>query len=196
MGRFVESAANRASIAGNPKQRQTGQHNSSLSHKQHSTDVGCAHRRTLPSNLALCVNPDFTYVRVRNPANGRVYIVAESRLAAVPGAVPKAGKRGGGGGGDGKKGAADAKGGEEKGAAAPKEAAAEQPTKGWQVGPYLALSQETVQTVVARGKLPGAEVRCALQSVSHYIRDHLYSYNMVTHYISHCCIISCLCMIS
>lgn len=58
--------------------------------------------RTLPSNLALCVNPAFEYVRVRNPATGKVYIVAESRLSAVPGAMPKPkkekGKKGGKGG--------------------------------------------------------------------------------------------------
>lgn len=102
--------------------------------------------RTLPSNLALCVNPGFTYVRARNPATGRVYVVAESRLAAVPGAVPKAGKKGAGGGdakkgaaetskgGDAKKGDAEntSKSGDGKKGAAPKEAAAE--PKGWQVG--------------------------------------------------------------
>eukprot|EP00887_Chlorella_sp_A99_P005236 scaffold1.g5236.t1 len=49
---------------------------------------------TLPSNLALCVNPEFTYVKARDPATGKVYIVAESRLAEIPGAVPKA-KKGG-----------------------------------------------------------------------------------------------------
>ena len=58
--------------------------------------------RTLPSNLALCVNTDFEYVKARDPATGKVYIVAESRLAAVPGAVPKPkkdkGKKGGKGG--------------------------------------------------------------------------------------------------
>lgn len=77
--------------------------------------------RTLPSNLALCVNPSFEYVRARNPATGKVYIVAESRLAAVPGAVPKPKKE------KGKKGA---KGGDaaEAGAAEP---------KGWEVGGYL-----------------------------------------------------------
>ena len=53
-------------------------------------------RRTLPSNLALCVHPDFVYVRARDPASGKVYIVAESRLAALPGAVAKkASKKGG-----------------------------------------------------------------------------------------------------
>ncbi|KAK9792748.1 hypothetical protein WJX73_005932 [Symbiochloris irregularis] len=49
---------------------------------------------TLPSNLALCVNPAMEYVRVQDPATGRVYIVAEARLAFLPGAVPKA-KKGG-----------------------------------------------------------------------------------------------------
>lgn len=44
---------------------------------------------TLPSNLALCVNPEFTYVRVRDPAKGNIYVVAEARLSAIPGAVPK-----------------------------------------------------------------------------------------------------------
>ena len=52
----------------------------------------CAQCRTLPSNLALCVNPGFDYVRARDPATGKVYIVAESRLASIPGAVPKAKK--------------------------------------------------------------------------------------------------------
>ena len=56
-----------------------------------------ASRRTLPSNLALCVNPDFSYVRAKDPATGKVYIVAESRLAFIPGAMPKA-KKGGKGG--------------------------------------------------------------------------------------------------
>jgi len=44
---------------------------------------------TLPSNLALCVNAEFDYVKVRNPKTGAVYIVAESRLPHIPGAVPK-----------------------------------------------------------------------------------------------------------
>ena len=100
-------------------------------------DIGSAflfcmpHGRTLPSNLALCVNPGFTYVRARDPATGRVYVVAESRLAAVPGAVPKAGKKGGAGGG--KKGTAEGKEAGDKKGAAPKEAAAQ--PKGWQVRP-------------------------------------------------------------
>lgn len=32
------------------------------------------------------------YVRAKDPATGKVYIVAESRLASIPGAVPKAKK--------------------------------------------------------------------------------------------------------
>ena len=51
------------------------------------------HRRTLPSNLALCVHPDFTYVKAKDPASGRVYIVAESLLQELPGAVPKESKK-------------------------------------------------------------------------------------------------------
>ncbi|KAG8388928.1 hypothetical protein BUALT_Bualt02G0176300 [Buddleja alternifolia] len=39
---------------------------------------------TLPSNLALCVNDNFVYVKVRNKFNGKVYVVAESRLAELP----------------------------------------------------------------------------------------------------------------
>ncbi|WCJ30907.1 Isoleucine--tRNA ligase cytoplasmic [Euphorbia peplus] len=38
----------------------------------------------LPSNLALCVNADLFYVKVRNKFSGNVYIVAESRLAELP----------------------------------------------------------------------------------------------------------------
>ncbi|KAK7312173.1 hypothetical protein VNO77_35842 [Canavalia gladiata] len=38
---------------------------------------------TLPSNLALCVNANFTYVKVRNKYSSKVYIVAESRLSAL-----------------------------------------------------------------------------------------------------------------
>nr|KYP68047.1 Isoleucyl-tRNA synthetase, cytoplasmic [Cajanus cajan] len=38
---------------------------------------------TLPSNLALCINDNFTYVKVRNKYSGKVYIVAESRLSAI-----------------------------------------------------------------------------------------------------------------
>ena len=50
--------------------------------------------RTLPSNLALCVNAAFDYVKVKDPACGRVYIVAETRLGELPGALPKAAKKG------------------------------------------------------------------------------------------------------
>ncbi|KAG5547967.1 hypothetical protein RHGRI_013605 [Rhododendron griersonianum] len=39
---------------------------------------------TLPSNLALCVNANFVYVKVRNKFNGKTYIVAESRLSELP----------------------------------------------------------------------------------------------------------------
>ncbi|KAK9843147.1 hypothetical protein WJX74_007686 [Apatococcus lobatus] len=44
---------------------------------------------TLPSNLAICVHPDLTYVKMRDPVKGQVYIVAEARMEAIPGAVPK-----------------------------------------------------------------------------------------------------------
>lgn len=44
---------------------------------------------TLPSNLALCVNANFTYVKVRNKYTGKIYVVAESRLSALPSEKPK-----------------------------------------------------------------------------------------------------------
>ncbi|KAF4390301.1 hypothetical protein F8388_019956 [Cannabis sativa] len=44
---------------------------------------------TLPSNLALCVNANFVYVKVRNKNSGKVYVVTESRLSALPGEKPK-----------------------------------------------------------------------------------------------------------
>ncbi|XP_054780469.1 isoleucine--tRNA ligase, cytoplasmic-like [Prosopis cineraria] len=44
---------------------------------------------TLPSNLALCVNANFSYVKVRNKFSGKVYIVAESRLISLPMEKPK-----------------------------------------------------------------------------------------------------------
>lgn len=56
----------------------------------HMTSLSC---RTLPSNLALCVHPDFVYVKAKDPAAGRVYIVAESLLHELPGAVPKESKK-------------------------------------------------------------------------------------------------------
>ncbi|KAG0483871.1 hypothetical protein HPP92_011955 [Vanilla planifolia] len=39
---------------------------------------------TLPSNLALCVNSDLQYVKVREKVTGAVFIVAESRLSELP----------------------------------------------------------------------------------------------------------------
>ncbi|ESQ46757.1 hypothetical protein EUTSA_v10027624mg [Eutrema salsugineum] len=45
---------------------------------------------TLPSNLALCVNAKFVYLKVRNKNNGKVYVVAESRLSSLPTDKPKA----------------------------------------------------------------------------------------------------------
>lgn len=39
---------------------------------------------TLPSNLALCVNPKFIYVKAQCKATGAVYIVAETLLSQLP----------------------------------------------------------------------------------------------------------------
>ncbi|XP_061949689.1 isoleucine--tRNA ligase, cytoplasmic-like isoform X2 [Populus nigra] len=44
---------------------------------------------TLPSNLALCVNGNFDYIKVRNKYTGKVYVVAECRLSALPIEKPK-----------------------------------------------------------------------------------------------------------
>ncbi|XP_038711378.1 isoleucine--tRNA ligase, cytoplasmic-like [Tripterygium wilfordii] len=44
---------------------------------------------TLPSNLALCVNANFVYVKVRNKYSGKIYVIAESRLSALPTEKPK-----------------------------------------------------------------------------------------------------------
>ncbi|GKV22091.1 hypothetical protein SLEP1_g31990 [Rubroshorea leprosula] len=44
---------------------------------------------TLPSNLALCVNANFTYVKVRNKHSGKIYVLAESRLSGLPTEKPK-----------------------------------------------------------------------------------------------------------
>ncbi|KAK4754476.1 hypothetical protein SAY87_002580 [Trapa incisa] len=44
---------------------------------------------TLPSNLALCVNANFTYVKVRNKYSGKIYVVAESRLSQLPNELQK-----------------------------------------------------------------------------------------------------------
>ena len=49
--------------------------------------------RTLPSNLALSVHLNLTYVKAKDPASGRVYIVAEPLLHELPGAVPKESKK-------------------------------------------------------------------------------------------------------
>lgn len=49
---------------------------------------------TLPSNLALCVHPEFVYVKVKDNATGKVYIVAKARLEALPFAAAKKGKKG------------------------------------------------------------------------------------------------------
>ncbi|XP_038715850.1 isoleucine--tRNA ligase, cytoplasmic-like isoform X2 [Tripterygium wilfordii] len=38
---------------------------------------------TLPSNLALCVNANFVYVKVRNKYSGKIYVLAESLLSAL-----------------------------------------------------------------------------------------------------------------
>ena len=42
---------------------------------------------TLPSNIALCVHPDFDYVTVRLKPTGKVFVVAKARVAELPGAV-------------------------------------------------------------------------------------------------------------
>ncbi|GAV69921.1 tRNA-synt_1 domain-containing protein/Anticodon_1 domain-containing protein [Cephalotus follicularis] len=44
---------------------------------------------TLPSNLALCVNASFIYVKVRNRHSGKIYVVAESLLSGLPSEKPK-----------------------------------------------------------------------------------------------------------
>ncbi|GKV06154.1 hypothetical protein SLEP1_g18078 [Rubroshorea leprosula] len=44
---------------------------------------------TLPSNLALCVNANFVYVKVRNKHTGKIYVVAESQLLSLPTEKPK-----------------------------------------------------------------------------------------------------------
>nr|GEX44325.1 isoleucine--tRNA ligase, cytoplasmic [Tanacetum cinerariifolium] len=46
---------------------------------------------TLPSNLALCVNSEFVYVKVKSKSNGNIYVVAESRLSELPVEKPKKG---------------------------------------------------------------------------------------------------------
>ncbi|KAM7488581.1 hypothetical protein LguiB_026065 [Lonicera macranthoides] len=39
---------------------------------------------TLPSNLALCVNANLVYLKVRNRFTGKIFVVAESRLSELP----------------------------------------------------------------------------------------------------------------
>ncbi|XP_011037059.1 PREDICTED: probable isoleucine--tRNA ligase, cytoplasmic isoform X1 [Populus euphratica] len=53
---------------------------------------------TLPSNLALCVNRNFDYIKVRNKYTGKVYVVAECRLSALPVEKPKSTANGPAGG--------------------------------------------------------------------------------------------------
>ncbi|KAK1416993.1 hypothetical protein QVD17_26115 [Tagetes erecta] len=55
---------------------------------------------TLPSNLALCVNLNFVYVKAKSKANGNIYVVAESRLSEL--SVEKAKERTANGGLDDK----------------------------------------------------------------------------------------------
>ncbi|GAB9463465.1 Isoleucine-trna ligase [Globisporangium polare] len=50
---------------------------------------------TLPSNLALCVNDDFDYVKVKDVKSGKFYIVAEARLVQVYPKMDKKGYKGG-----------------------------------------------------------------------------------------------------
>ena len=38
---------------------------------------------TLPSNLALSVNPNFTYVKVKDLKTGNVYVLAKCRLGEL-----------------------------------------------------------------------------------------------------------------
>ncbi|XP_068108961.1 isoleucine--tRNA ligase, cytoplasmic [Hyperolius riggenbachi] len=38
---------------------------------------------TLPSNLALCVNPELIYVKLKDNSNGNIYILMEARLSAL-----------------------------------------------------------------------------------------------------------------
>lgn len=43
---------------------------------------------TLPSNVALCVNPNFTYIKIRVLKTGGVYIVSEERVHEIPHTQP------------------------------------------------------------------------------------------------------------
>ncbi|OVA02875.1 Aminoacyl-tRNA synthetase [Macleaya cordata] len=44
---------------------------------------------TLPSNLCLCVNANFVYVKVRDKLSGSIYVVAECRLSQLPSNIKK-----------------------------------------------------------------------------------------------------------
>ncbi|XP_021721725.1 isoleucine--tRNA ligase, cytoplasmic-like [Chenopodium quinoa] len=57
---------------------------------------------TLPSNLALCVNANFVYVKVRSKSTGATYVVAESRLSQLPKDKVKTEKLPNGSGGEAK----------------------------------------------------------------------------------------------
>ncbi|TVU08293.1 hypothetical protein EJB05_41693 [Eragrostis curvula] len=48
---------------------------------------------TLPSNLALCVNANLVYAKVKDKSSGAVYIVAESRLSQLPVKAKASGKK-------------------------------------------------------------------------------------------------------
>ena len=50
---------------------------------------------TLPSNLALCVNKSFKYVKVKDAKTGNLWIVAESRLEELYPKMKKKGYKGG-----------------------------------------------------------------------------------------------------
>ena len=50
---------------------------------------------TLPSNLGLCVHPEFQYVKVKDLKNGHHFIIAESRLSQLYPAMKKKGYKGG-----------------------------------------------------------------------------------------------------
>ncbi|AQK81830.1 Isoleucine--tRNA ligase cytoplasmic [Zea mays] len=48
---------------------------------------------TLPSNLALCINANLMYAKVRDKSNGKVYVIAESRLGQLPVKAKASGKK-------------------------------------------------------------------------------------------------------
>ncbi|CAI5735104.1 unnamed protein product [Hyaloperonospora brassicae] len=50
---------------------------------------------TLPSNLALCVNEAFAYVKIKDVPTGNVYVLAEARLCQVYPKMTKKGYKGG-----------------------------------------------------------------------------------------------------